>query len=131
VQSLGGKEFQMRRPISLMALSIVVVLAFVGVANGKLRLTRERAYNANLTHAKGFCAFLNANPDPDIGTCTGARGKCLRRLSPTAFSCQERFALNSTGRGNYVCTDLTKVTLRRGVGVKAKYVEGTLRCFTP
>ena len=119
----------MGRVTSAMVLGAVVVLAFAGVASGKLHLTRDRAYKANLAHAKGFCTFVNNQADPDIGTCTKATGKCLRRLNATAFSCQERFALNNTDNGNYACTDRTKVTLRRGVGVKAKYVDGTTKRF--
>jgi hypothetical protein len=112
----------------VVALVAVLALAFTGVADGKLHLTRHKAYKANLAHAKGFCKYVNGQASPTIGTCTKATGKCLKRLNRTAFSCQERFVLVKEETDRYACTDRTKVTLRRGVGVRATYVSGTTKC---
>jgi hypothetical protein len=112
-----------------LALAAVMVLAFAGVAEGKLHLTKQKAYNSNLAHAKGFCTYLNDNYDPDIGNCTKATGKCPKRLGPTAFSCTQRFDLTDS-TGPYYCTNRTKVTLRRGVGVRTKSVPDTLKCYS-
>ncbi len=110
-----------------MALTVVFALAFTGVASGKFHLTKQRAYHANLGHAKSVCSAIV--DDPSLGTCTKPSGKCPKRLGRLAFSCTERYDLNNADHGNYACTDRTKVTLRRGHGVKVTVVNNSTTCF--